>query len=107
LLDITSDDIAALDDGDLRILVARLCEEDLVIRSLTPSSVTWGGHQTAPDGGLDVRVSLPPGTNIEGFVPRPSTGFQVKKPDMPRGAIVDEMRPKDLIRPVIQRLADE
>ena len=44
---------------------------------------------------------------IEGFVPRPGTGFQVKKQDMPRAEIIDEMRPKGVIRPSIQKLADE
>jgi hypothetical protein len=44
---------------------------------------------------------------IEGFVPRLSTGFQVKKPDMPRAAILAEMRPAGAIRPVIEELADE
>ena len=37
-------------------------------------AVTWGGNQTAADGGLDVRVALLPGVSIEGFVPRPLTG---------------------------------
>jgi hypothetical protein len=54
---------------------------------------------------LDVRVSLLSGKKIEGFVPRASTGFQVKKPDMPRADIIREMRPAGTIRPVIQELA--
>lgn len=66
-----------------------------------------GGSQTAADGGLDVRVALPSDTKIDGYIPRPSTGFQVKKPDMPRAEIIAEMRPDGLLRPVIQRLADE
>ncbi|SPK76036.1 protein of unknown function (plasmid) [Cupriavidus taiwanensis] len=31
--------------------------------------VTWGGSQTAPDGGLDVRVALPSDSVIDEFVP--------------------------------------
>jgi hypothetical protein len=107
MFDVTSDEIAELNDEDLRSLVARLCEAELSTRGMSPAAVTWGGHQTAPDGGLDVRVALPLGTVIEGFVPRPSVGFQVKKPDMPKGKIISEMRPEGAIRAVIQKLVDE
>lgn len=107
MFDITPEDINQLNDTDMRELVGRLCEAELVSFGLSPSAVTWGGNQTAPDGGLDVRVALPAGVYIEGFVPRPSTGFQVKKPDMPRAEIISEMRPAGTIRPVIQELADE
>lgn len=106
MFDITPDDINQLNDTDLRELVGRLCEAELASRGLSPAAVTWGGNQTAADGGLDVRVALPAGVSIEGFVPRPCTGFQVKKPDMPRGEIITEMRPAGVIRPVIQELAD-
>lgn len=107
MFDITSDDINQLNDIDLRELVGRLCEAELMSRELSPAAVTWGGNQTAADGGLDVRVELPPGVFIEGFIPRGSTGFQVKKPDMPRSEIISEMRPTGSLRPVIQELADE
>lgn len=107
MFDITPDDISQLNDVDLRELVGRLCEAELASRQLSPAAVTWGGNQTAADGGLDVRVSLPIGVSIEGFVPRPSAGFQVKKPDMLRAKIIAEMRPKGTIRSVIQELADE
>lgn len=107
MFDITPDDISQLNDRDLRELVGRLCEAELVSRGLSPAAVTWGGNQTAADGGLDVRVALSPGVSIGGFVPSLSTGFQVKTPDMPRTAILGEMRPRGGIRPVIQELADE
>lgn len=107
MFDVTSDDINQLNDRDLRELVGRLCEAELSSRGLSPAAVTWGGNQTAADGGLDVRVELPLDTSIEGFIPCSTTGFQVKKPDMPRSEIIAEMRPKDTIRPVIQELADE
>ncbi|MBT1158462.1 hypothetical protein J1C56_22955 [Aminobacter anthyllidis] len=105
MFEITGDDVALLNDGDLRSLVALLCEAELRRRGLPASAVTWGGNQTAADGGLDVRVSLPAGTPIDGFVPRAATGFQVKKPDMPRGEILAEMRLAGTVRPVIQELA--
>ena len=107
MFDITPDEILQLNDIDLRTLVARLCEAELSSRGFSPAAVTWGGSQTAADGGLDVRVALPPDTKIDGYISRPSTGFQVKKPDMPRADIIAEMRPDGVIRPVIQRLADE
>jgi hypothetical protein len=107
MFDVTPGEIAELSDTDLRELVGRLCEAELASRKLSPAAVTWGGNQTAADGGLDVRVALPPGTKIDGFVPRPSTGFQVKTPDMARAAILAEMRPAGAIRPVIQELANE
>lgn len=107
MFDITSDDIHQLNDIDLRELVGRLCEAELISRGLSPASVTWGGNQTAADGGLDVRVELPPGALIGGFIPRGSTGFQVKKPDMPRAEIISEMRPAGTLRPVIQELVND
>lgn len=105
---ITPDDIAALEtDAFLRELIRRLCEADLRSKSLPSSAVTAGGHQDAADGGIDVRVRLEPGQDIEGFIPRFSTGFQVKKQDMPAGEIEAEMRPKGIIRQSIQNLANE
>jgi hypothetical protein len=107
MFEITGDDIAALSDDDLRSLVALLCEAEMRIRSLPVSAVTWGGNQNAPDGGIDVRVALPAGTAIDGFVPRPQTGFQVKKPDMTPSTIGPEMRPDGTLRPSIRDLAEK
>jgi hypothetical protein len=104
MFDITGDDIAALSDEDLRTLIGRLCEAEMRRRGLSTSAVTWGGDQNAKDGGLDVRVSLPAGTPIAGFIPSPQTGVQVKKPDMPRKAILDEMKPGGTLRSVILEL---
>src|SRR5262249_52278321 len=105
MFEIESDDIALLTEEDLRELVGRLCEAELQGGGLPTSAVTRGGHQNAKDGGIDVRVSLPAGTLIDGFVPRPATGFQVKRTDMPAGAIDKEMRPEGQLRPVIEELA--
>lgn len=66
--------------------------------------VTAGGAQDAPDGGLDVRVELPASLERHDFVPRAKTGFQVKRPDMPREKILTEMRTGDHLRPVISEL---
>src|SRR5882762_1576316 len=107
MFEITPDDIVLLNDDNLRAVVARLCEAEMRRRGFSASCVTWGGDQNAADGGIDVRVALPPGSVIDGFVPRAATGFQVKKQDMPWAEILGEMRPKNVIRPSIQHLADQ
>jgi hypothetical protein len=52
MFEIVGDDIAALSDTDLRTLIGLLCEAEMRRRGLSTSAVTWGGHQTAKDGGL-------------------------------------------------------
>jgi hypothetical protein len=107
MLEITADHIALLNDVDLRTLVGLLCELEVKKFGYSSVSVTWGGDQNAADGGVDVRVALASNSPIQGFVPRSSTGFQVKKPDMPARKILEEMCPDGAIRPVIQELADQ
>jgi hypothetical protein len=107
MFEISADHIAALNDADLRALVALLCEAELRKKGLPTSSVTWGGHQDATDGGVDVRVDLPARTAITGFVPLPQVGYQVKNQDMPRSEILREMRPQGALRPSIKDLADK
>lgn len=68
--------------------------------------MTAGGNQDAADGGIDVRIDCPKEIEDPDFVPRRQTGFQVKKPDMPRGAILEEMCPKGMLRQSIRELAD-
>ena len=65
LLDITSKDIASLNDTDLRELIGLLCEADYRRANLPTSGITWGGNQDASDAGLDVvvRGSDPPPKN--------------------------------------------
>jgi hypothetical protein len=41
------------------------------------------------------------------FIPRKITGFQVKKPNMPRSKILEEMRPKGSLREEIRTLLCE
>jgi len=107
MLEITADDIALLNDEDLRSLVGRLCESEMRRRGISPSCVTWGGNQNAKDGGLDVRVALPSHVEPEGFIPRTNTGFQVKAEDTPPAKIRSEMRPNGTLRPATQKLADQ
>jgi hypothetical protein len=107
MLEITGDDIYALNDEDLRSLVGRLCESELCTRGLSTSAVTWGGNQNAADGGIDVRVRIEDGAPPGGFVPRTNIGFQVKKTDFTPGLIGPEMRPSGQLRASISGLIDE
>lgn len=108
MFEITGDDIAALNDTDLRTLVGRLCEAELRRRGLSVSAVTYGGNQTAKDGGLDVRVAAPVGSAVGGFIPKAQTGLQVKAQDMARADILNEMKPKPgkVLRPSIIEQSD-
>ncbi len=105
MFEITPQDIAQLDDKQLRTLVGMLCEAELRSCGYSTAAVTWGGDQSAKDGGVDVRVSLSDDKPIDGFIPRRSTGFQVKKQDMPPHAIAAEMCPNGVLRPAIGELA--
>ena len=107
MLEITGNDIAALNDEDLRSLVGRLCETELRSQGLSTSAVTWGGNQNAADGGIDVRVRIEDGAPPGGFVPRVSIGFQVKKTDFTPGLITPEMRPSGQLRTSISALIGE
>ena len=104
MFDVTPDDIARLKDDDLRELVARLAAAELVRHGQSVHAVTDGGHQDAPDGGADVRVSLETGALAGPNLPRANIVYQVKRPDMPRNAILREMRPGGQLRPVIAEL---
>ena len=106
MLEISPDDIALLNDTELRTLIGLLCEAELRKRGLSAAAVTWSGHQNSADGGLDVRIALGDDVTIAGFVPRQHTGFQVKKSPMPRTEILDEMRPENVLRPIIRDLAN-
>lgn len=102
-IEISGKDIAELSDTDLRTLIGFLCEADFRAENLTTVSITFGGHQNAKDGGLDVVVSAATGT-ARGFISRSETGIQVKKRKMFPSEIKDEMRPKGVLRPDIDEL---
>ncbi len=107
LLEISGDEIALLNDADLRTLIGLLCEADYRTAGLSPKGITWGGHQDASDGGLDVVVHSDFSPPENSFIPRRTTGFQVKKPDLPRSKILEEMRPKGSLREEITGLLRE
>ena len=107
LIEITGDDIAELGDAELRELIGRLCEADYRSAGLSTSGITWGGHQDAVDGGLDVVVRDNVSPPVASSVPTNLTGFQVKKSDMPRSAILNEMRPEGVLRKSIKALLQD
>lgn len=107
MFEVTGSDISLLTDDDFRTLATRLSLAELSRLSLPLSGVTAGGDQNAADGGLDVRISRPVGSLNGDFIPRDETGIQVKLPDMPRSAIISEMRPNGALRPVIAELAEQ
>lgn len=103
-LEISGKDIADLNDTDLRELIGRLCEADCRTSNICPTSVTYGGHQDAPDGGVDVAVSANQPFPANVSIPRSQTAFQVKKSSMARAAILNEIQPNGKLRPSIQTL---
>lgn len=106
MFDITGQDISLLSDEDLRALIGRLCEAELRRDGLSPLAVTWGGNQNAADGGIDVRIAAETELPSTSAIPLSHVGYQVKAEDMPRGKILEEMRPGGLLRASIQELAD-
>lgn len=105
MFDITKEDIKLLDDSDLRELIGKLCEATLKKQHHSPSCVTYGGSQDAKDGGVDVRVCLENG-KVAGFIPRSNTVFQVKLYDLVGEKIIQEMKPRGILRDCIKDLSD-
>jgi hypothetical protein len=105
IFEVTPEHIESLTDADLRILVGYIAEQEALKRQLPTSGITFGGHQNAGDGGIDVDVELN-GAEIEGFIPRPLTGYQVKAQGMARSEIIKEMRPDGQLRPSILQLGE-
>lgn len=103
LFDITGEDIAELDDSQLRELIGLLCEAELRAQKLSTEGVLWGGDQNAKDGGIDVSLECKEFIG-GGFLPRSVIGFQVKKPDMSPSKIPQEMHSGDEVRKEIQDL---
>lgn len=102
--ELQASDISNLNDSDLRELVARLCEAELVHQGKPSICIAWGGAQEAPDGGLDVHVKNAGMLTKPNFVPRENTGFQVKKNSMGAAACAKEMREKGVAKKVIADL---
>ena len=103
MLEIINEHVQKLNDVDLRSLIGLLCEAELGLEGLSTKYAKWGGAQTAADGGLDVRVDASE-TKGDGYVPKPITGFQVKKYDLIPSKIKGEMTLNGVLRPSIIEL---
>ncbi len=91
MLELTGTQIAELNDAEARELVRQLCEAELRCFGHKLSAISSGGHQDAPDAGVDVRIALPPDTAPLDFVPRASAIFQVKAEPMGPSKCTTEM----------------
>jgi hypothetical protein len=107
MFEITGEEIKKLGDSDLRILVGLLCEAELSTMGIATSGVTWGGHQDAPDGGVDVRVSVEQFNQSGGYLPRKETIFQVKKSNLTQSKITTEMKPSGVLRDSIRMVGEQ
>ncbi|EPG2415700.1 hypothetical protein QEK82_000630 [Stenotrophomonas maltophilia] len=105
LFDIQTNHIQALDDGQARELLARLCRSQLQRAGLDPAAVFWGGNQRAGDGGVDVRVDGPPAREVGGPLGLSVAIVQVKAEAFGPAKVESEMAPKGIVRPSIVSLA--
>ena len=108
LFEVSPEDIASLEPVDLWELVARLCQVTLADAGLPTMCVTHGGHLSAPDGGIDVRVQLRKGDLPPTKLPLrlAAIGFQVKATKMGVGEIESEMLKGGKLRPSIEKLIE-
>lgn len=100
-------DISNLSDANLREMVARLCEAELISQQIRPSCVSWGGAQEAADGGLDIRVTDATPLSNPIFILRENTGFQIKKNSMSKAACKNEMLSEGNLKSVIADLLNK
>ncbi|MFL5297036.1 MAG: hypothetical protein ACJ798_11710, partial [Phenylobacterium sp.] len=104
-LEVSSEDVQRLDDVESRELIRRLCAAELRRQGLPLVGLVAGGHQDAPDGGVDVSVRGLPETMTPDFVPRPETVFQSKAEAMGPRKITKEMKPGGKPRKILADLA--
>ena len=109
LFEVSPEDVASLAPVDLWELVARLCQVTLADAGLPTVCVTHGGHLSAPDGGIDVRVQLREGDlpSTEAALAPSNYWLQVKATKMGVGEIQSEMLKGGKLRPSIEKLIEE
>ncbi len=105
MFQVTAQDIAALNDIDLRAVIALTAEAEVRRYGYAGTSISWGGDQRANDGGVDVEARLASSPVLGMSIPRSLTGFQAKAEKMPAAKITKEMRPKGVARPIFGELA--
>ena len=101
IFDIEKDELLRLTDSQLEELTARLAEAEVAAHGHSPAWVNWSGSINAPDGGIDVHVQVPIDKLSTGFIERPDTIFQAKKPSMSASAIKNEMETEQGLLPLI------
>ncbi|HEX8306785.1 MAG TPA: hypothetical protein VF645_00010 [Allosphingosinicella sp.] len=97
--------VAALGDEALRDLLGKLIEAEAAARGIPFAGIDLGGHQDAPDGGVDAVLRWSGAPEPRGWVPRRLCIFQSKAQAMPPAAIAREMRPRGSPRPIFDELA--
>jgi hypothetical protein len=104
-LEISDNDIATLNDQDLRSLIGHLCEAEYLKHGLSTKVVQWGGHQDAPDGGIDILIKSDSHLPADSYIPKAHTIFQSKVTNMTSALIHKEMSPSGSLRDSIVNLA--
>ena len=107
ILDVFAEDIVRLSDDVLAELLRRLIEAEASANGIPLNAVIYGGHNNAPDRGIDARVSWSGGPDRTGFFPRRTTMFQSKAETMSARRLKDEMAPGGVPRPLFEEFAEE
>ncbi len=105
--EISKDLVTRLPDELLRALLRKLLEAEALRLGVSPSAIRVGGNQTAADGGVDALVDWKGEPKPTGWLPRRLIYFQCKAETMAAAALRDEMRPKEIVRPIFSQLAKE
>lgn len=103
--EISKELVTRLPDELLRTLLAKLLEAEALRLGVPSSAIRVGGNQTAADGGVDASIEWKGGAKPTGWLPRRLAYFQCKAETMAAGALREEMRPKEIVRPIFSQLA--
>jgi hypothetical protein len=106
LIEVTGNDIAELNDTDLRSLIGLLCEAECKKNGISTKAIQWGGAQDAADNGIDVSVTSDIQFPTCSYIPRVNVIFQSKVTNMTPGLIRQEMMPLGQLRDSISALAN-
>ena len=106
IIELQKEDLARLTDTQLEELIARLCEAELAAYGGKLRDVFWSGSITAPDGGVDIRVTASNGNFDGDFILRSDTVFQAKAKPMRRAEVLNEMRNGEELSAIVKELAE-
>jgi len=102
---VTKDLVAGLGDQSLLDLLVKLLEAEAAAAGVPMIGVDAGGHQDAPDEGVDAAISWTGPPEPAGWLPRRKVLFQSKAQTMRPADIAREMRPRGTLRPIFAELA--